>query len=72
MAAALPSSYRPTSAAATAPSRGERPLGQLRPIHAKVGVVARAVGSAYVEAGSTKIICVRAAHHVGTARRVYH
>lgn len=36
--------------------RGGRPATQFRPTHMKVGVVERAVGSAYVEAGGTKII----------------
>ncbi len=36
--------------------RGGRPAPQFRPVHMKVGVVGRAVGSAYVEAGGTKII----------------
>ena len=36
--------------------RGGRPATQFRLTHMKVGVVARAVGSAYVEAGGTKLI----------------
>lgn len=64
MAASI--SYRPRALAkpsSAVPSeseimqvRGGRPATQFRPTHMKVGVVGRAVGSAYVEAGGTKII----------------
>ena len=59
-------SYRPRALAQPFPSqpsereslqvRGGRPGSQFRPTHMKVGVVGRAVGSAYIEAGGTKII----------------
>ena len=38
-------------------SSQQRSPAQFRPVLSKVGVVTRAVGSAYVEAGATKIIC---------------
>jgi len=58
MASAAASSYRPAPApAAAAPApRSGRTDAEFRPTHMKVGVVARAVGSAYIEAGGTKVI----------------
>jgi exosome complex component MTR3 len=55
-------SYRPlrraaADSSAVSSARGARDPRMFRSMHAKVGVVSRAVGSAYIESGGTKIIC---------------